>query len=59
MGLIQACLARAFSDVELPVAADVITSAISEGRKHLELEALKSVLAKLSAAHDWKSCRAG
>jgi len=43
----------------LLVAADAIKSAISEGRKHLDLEALKSVLAKLTAAYNWKSRRAG
>ncbi len=52
-------LAQAFSNIELLVAADVIKSAISEGRKHLDLEALKSVLAKLTAAHNWKSRRPG
>ena len=52
-------LANAFSDIELLVAADVIKSAISEGKKHLDREALKSVLAKLTTAHNWKSRRAG
>ena len=47
-------LARAFSDIELLVAADVIKSAISEGRKHVDLEALRGVLAKLTAAYSWK-----
>jgi len=47
-------LARAFSAIELLVAADVIKSAISEGRKHVDLEALKGVLAKLTAAYNWK-----
>ncbi len=47
-------LAQAFSDIELLVAADVIKSAISEGRKHVDLEALRSVLVKLSAAYNWK-----
>lgn len=47
-------LAQAFSDIELLVAADVIKSAISEGRKHVDLEALKGVLAKLTAAYSWK-----
>jgi hypothetical protein len=47
-------LAQAFSDIELLVAADVLKAAISEGRKHLDLEALRSVLAKLTAAYDWK-----
>ncbi len=52
-------LAQAFSDIELLVAADVIKSAISEGRKHVDLEALRGVLAKLTAAHDWKKRNAG
>lgn len=47
-------LARAFSDIELIVAADVIKSAIAEGRKHVDPEALRAVLAKLSAAYAWK-----
>jgi len=47
-------LARAFSDIELLVAADVIKSAISEGRKHVDLEALKRVLEKVTAAYNWK-----
>jgi hypothetical protein len=47
-------LAQAFSDIELLVAADVLKAAISEGRKHVDLEALRSVLAKLTAAYDWK-----
>ena len=47
-------LAQAFSDIELLVAADVIKSAILEGRKHLDLEALKRVLAKLTTAYSWK-----
>ena len=47
-------LAQAFSDIELLVAADVIKSAISEGRKHVDLEALKRVLDKLTAAYNWK-----
>jgi hypothetical protein len=38
---------------------DVIESAISEGRKHVDLEALKRVLAKLTAAHNWKKRSAG
>ena len=53
------CLARAFSEIELLVAIDVIESAISEGRKHVDLEALKRVLAKLTAAHNWKKRSAG
>jgi hypothetical protein len=47
-------LARAFSDIELLVAADVIKSAISEGRQHVDREALKRVLAKLAAASSRK-----
>ena len=47
-------LAQAFSAIELLVAADVIKSAISEGRKHVDLQALKGVLAKLTAAYNWK-----
>ncbi len=47
-------LAQAFSDIELIVAADVIKSAIAEGRKHVDLEALRSVLVKLTAAYEWK-----
>jgi hypothetical protein len=47
-------LAQAFSEIELLVAIDVIESAISEGRRHVDLEALKRVLAKLTAARNWK-----
>jgi hypothetical protein len=47
-------LVQAFSDIELLVAADMIKSAISAGRKHLDLEALKGVLAKLTAAYSRK-----
>jgi len=47
-------LAQAFSEIELRVAIDVIESAISEGRRHVDLEALKRVLAKLTAARNWK-----
>ena len=47
-------LAQAFSDIELLVAADVLKAAISEGRKHVDLAALRSVLAKLTAAYSWK-----
>jgi hypothetical protein len=47
-------LAQAFSDIELLVAIDVIKSAISEGRKHVDLAALRDVLAKLTAAHTRK-----
>jgi hypothetical protein len=60
VALIQASTSpHAFSDIELLVAADVIESAIPESRKHLEREALKSVLAKLTAAHNWKSRSTG
>jgi hypothetical protein len=52
-------LAHAFSDIELLVAVDVIESAISEGRRHVDLGALKRVLAKLTAAHNWKKRTAG
>ena len=52
-------LAQAFSDIELLVAADVIKSAISERRKHVDLDALKRVLAKLTAAYNWKKRGAG
>jgi hypothetical protein len=51
------CLAHAFSNFELLVAADVIKSAISEGRKHVDLEALRRVLAKLAAAYESKKRR--
>jgi hypothetical protein len=51
------CLAHAFSSIELLVAADVIKSAISEGRKHVDLEALRRVLAKLAAAYESKKRR--
>lgn len=47
-------LAQAFSNIELLAAADVIQSAISEGRRHVDLDALKSVLAKLTAAYERK-----
>jgi hypothetical protein len=43
----------------LLVAIDVIESAISEGRKHVDLEALRRVPAKLTAAHNWKKRSAG
>ena len=52
-------LARAFSGIELLVAIDVIGSAISETRRHVDLEALKRVPAKLTAAHNWKKRTAG
>ena len=45
-------LVREFSDIELLAAADVIRSAISEGRHHVDLDALKRVLAKLTAAYE-------
>ncbi len=45
-------LARVFSDIELLAAADIIKSALAEGRKHVDRAALGSVLAKLTAAHD-------
>jgi hypothetical protein len=40
------------SEIELLVAIDVIRSAIAEHRKHLDLEVLRSVLAKLIVAYD-------
>jgi hypothetical protein len=52
-------LASAFSDIELLVAIDVINSAIAEGRKHVDVEALKGVLTKLTAAYNWKKRSAG
>lgn len=52
-------LAQVFSDVELLAAADVIKSAISAGRKHVDLDALGRVLAKLTAAHNWKKRKTG
>jgi len=52
-------LARAFSELELLAAADVIRSAIAEGRQHVDLQALRSVLAKLNAAHEWRQRAAG
>lgn len=48
-------IGRAFSDLELLAAADVIKAAISEGRKHVDQEALKRVYAKLMAAYKWRS----
>jgi len=48
--------AQAFSNIELLGAADVIKTAISEGTKHVDLEALKGVLDKLTAAaYKWKN----
>jgi hypothetical protein len=52
-------LARAFSEIELLAAIDVIESAISEGRRHVDLEALERVRPKLTAAHNWKKRSAG
>lgn len=52
-------LARAFSDIELLVAVDVIKSAISERRKHVDPDALNRVLAKLTAAYNLKKRGAG
>ena len=52
-------LAQAFSDIELLVAIDVIKSAIAEGRKHVDAEALKGVLAKLTSAYNLKKRSAG
>ena len=52
-------LARAFSEIQLLAALDVIESAISEGRRHVDLEALKRVRAKLTAAHNWKKRSTG
>jgi hypothetical protein len=43
----------------LLAAIDIIESAISEGRRHVDLEALKRVLAKLTAAHSWKKRSVG
>jgi hypothetical protein len=48
-------IGQAFSDLELLAAADVIKAAISEGRKHVDQEALKRVYAKLMAAYKWRS----
>jgi hypothetical protein len=48
------CLAQAFSDIELLVAADVIKAALAEGRKHVDPQALRSVLAKLTVAYNLK-----
>ncbi len=52
-------LAQAFSDNEMLVAIDVIGAAISEGRRHVDLEALKRVQAKLRTAHNWKKRTGG
>jgi hypothetical protein len=41
----------AFSDIELLAAAGVIKSAIDEGRKHVDQQALKRAYAKLMAAY--------
>ncbi len=48
-------LGQAFSAIELLVAADVINAALSEGRRHLDRDALKRVQAKLAMAYKWKS----
>jgi hypothetical protein len=45
-------LAQAFSDIELLAAADVIRAAITEGKKHVDVEALKEVLGKLASAYN-------
>lgn len=50
-------LAQAFSDIELLVAADVIKSAIAEGRTPLDPEALKRVLARLTMAYKYKTAK--
>lgn len=50
-------LAQAFSDIELLVAADVIKSAIAEGKKHLDPKALARVLAKLTMAYKYKAAK--
>jgi flagellar hook-basal body complex protein FliE len=47
-------LAQAFSDIELLAAADVIRAAITQGKKHVDLEALKEVLDKLTSAYNWR-----
>ena len=41
------------------VAIDVIKSAVSEGRKHVDVEVLKGVLAKLTSAYNWKKRSTG
>jgi len=51
-------IALKLSEIELLVAIDVIRSAISEHRKHLDLEVLRSVLAKLIVAYDRERGRA-
>lgn len=48
-------IGQAFSDIELLAAAGVIKSAIDEGRKHVDQQALKRVYAKLTAAYKWRS----
>ena len=48
-------LAQAFSDIELLAAADVIKAAIDAGRKHVDVDALRRVLARLTMAYKWKS----
>jgi hypothetical protein len=46
------------SEIELLVAIDVIRSAIAGHRKHLDLQVLRSVLARLTAAYDRERGRA-
>jgi hypothetical protein len=48
-------IGQAFSALELRAASTVIKSAIDEGRKHVDQEALKRVFAKLTAAYNWRS----
>jgi len=48
-------IAKAFSDIELLVAADVIQSALSESKRHVDVEALRRVLARLKRAYEWKA----
>jgi hypothetical protein len=48
-------IGQAFSVLELQAAATVIKSAIDEGRKHVDQEALKRVFAKLTAAYNWRA----
>jgi hypothetical protein len=50
--------AAKLSEIELLVAIDVIRSAIAGHRQHLDLEVLRSVLAKLTAAYDRERGRA-
>lgn len=46
---------RAFSPIELLVAASVMEAALAEGKKHFDREALKRVLARLKVGYEWKS----